>query len=483
MRTWIAVHLLHPTLDTLCPDWRHTAAVVIESGLVLVCSPAAWLAGVRPGMRLKGVNALCPQAVITEYDEHIHHSAIQTSSLALLQYTPELALGEQDTLLLDVTASLSLFGGVRQLYRRIQGTLEGLCLTAQFGIGATAMGAWLLATAASTRWRRCLKPHTLFRLLDTLPANGLPAARPYEAWLDNIGCSTLGALRQLPRAQLQRRTSKQLLQSLDTAYGKNPEIFKWLTAPLQFHGRIELVERIESTQAVAAVARRLIEQLCGWLAAHQQAATQLTLLLEHERGRHAREPTQLLLATGLPTRDPAHLMRLLHEHLHHLKLAAPVIALALEVNRVQDSVPVADSLFPEPGGTPQDRQRVIEIILARLGHERVLRPQPLADHRPEVANRWEPVGGSSVVSDAPVTGADRPCWLLEKPLPLSVREHRPWYGSPLYILRGPERIEDGWWEGWALRDYFVAEDKEGARYWLFQERQNDRRWFLHGFFG
>ena len=31
-------------------------------------------------------------------------------------------------------------------------------------------------------------------------------------------------------------------------------------------------------------------------------------------------------------------------------------------------------------------------------------------------------------------------------------------GSPLRILCGPERIEDGWWSGLALRDYFVAEE-------------------------
>lgn len=494
MRTWIAVHLLHPTLDTLCPDWRMLAAVVMDHDLVRVCSPLAWETGVRPGMRAGGVNALCPQAVLTQYDEHIHHSAMQAAALALLQYTPELALAEQDTLLLDVTGSLSLFGGIRRLYRRIQGTLQGLCLSARYAIAATAAGAWLLATvpavatgtAASVRVharrRRCLKRHTLFRHLDTLPANALPAARPYGAWLDNIGCGTLGALRQLPRAGLQRRTSKQLLQALDAAYGKTPEIFEWITAPLQFHGRIELVERIESTEAVARVAGRLVEQLCGWLAGHQQAVTQMALLLEHERGRHARPPTPLALAASTPTRDPAHLMRLLQEHLHHLKLEAPVVAMTLEARRVQDVASVPDELFPDPGGSPQDRQRVIDIILARLGHDRVLQPQPHADHRPEMANQWGAVGSSRIVGHT-VQGGERPCWLLEKPLPLAVRQNRPWYGTPLRIIHGPERIEDGWWDGWTQRDYFLAEDEAGVRYWLFQDRRRESRWFLHGIFG
>ncbi|AHG64873.1 hypothetical protein MIM_c28040 [Advenella mimigardefordensis DPN7] len=433
-------------------------------------------------MRISGVNTLCPQAVLTEYDEHLHQSAIQAASLALLQYTPELALGERDTLLLDVTASLRLFGGIRRLYRRIQGTLHGLCLSAGYAIAATAGGAWLLATAAYIRLRRCLKPHTQVRRLDVLPVGSLPAVLPYETWLSSIGCATLGALRQLPRAGLQRRTSRQVLQVLDAAYGNTPEIFKWIVAPLQFQGRIELVERIEYTEAVARVAGRLIQQLCGWLTAHQRAVTQLVLLLEHERGRHAREPSQVELATAIPTRDPAHLMRLLQEHLHHLKLVAPVIAVTLDVARVQEAAPVADDLFPEPGGTPQDRERVLEIILARLGHDRVWAPQPVADHRPEVANRWGPANTAFVAAPV-VEGVTRPCWLLEKPLLLSVRKHRPWYGSPLHIVQGPERIEDGWWEGAALRDYFVAEDTSGVRYWLFRERYTQWRWFLHGIFG
>jgi protein ImuB len=36
------------------------------------------------------------------------------------------------------------------------------------------------------------------------------------------------------------------------------------------------------------------------------------------------------------------------------------------------------------------------------------------------------------------------------------------------------------------RDYFIAEDQEGRRFWLFREglyRQGmNPRWFLHGFF-
>ena len=52
---------------------------------------------------------------------------------------------------------------------------------------------------------------------------------------------------------------------------------------------------------------------------------------------------------------------------------------------------------------------------------------------------------------------------------------------------GPERIEQEWWlqEG-QHRDYYVVEDEEGHRYWLFRsghyEGSKSNHWFIHGFF-
>jgi protein ImuB len=54
---------------------------------------------------------------------------------------------------------------------------------------------------------------------------------------------------------------------------------------------------------------------------------------------------------------------------------------------------------------------------------------------------------------------------------------------------GPERIGVEWWrpgEGALTRDYFVAEDDGGRRFWVFREgfyhETGEPRWFLHGFF-
>ncbi len=81
---------------------------------------------------------------------------------------------------------------------------------------------------------------------------------------------------------------------------------------------------------------------------------------------------------------------------------------------------------------------------------------------------------------------ERPFWLLPQPLALLLREHRPFYGSPLKLLRGAgtDRMRLVGGQVATVRDYFVAEDAAAACYWIYRERAGDRErsWFLHGLF-
>lgn len=159
----------------------------------------------------------------------------------MLQYTPEVALVGNDTVLLNVGASLMFFRGPRALSQRIRATLQALDLRVALGMAPTAMGAWLLAHHPGRRMpRRTLTLPTLTRRLDALPLALLPQAQARRDWLDDIGCHTLADLRALPRAGLQRRSTPELLQALDAAYGQTPELYRWIEPPHQFSRRLEL---------------------------------------------------------------------------------------------------------------------------------------------------------------------------------------------------------------------------------------------------
>lgn len=466
--------------------------MVLEQDRVLAASRLAAAAGVRTGMRRGAVQMLMPDAVLLERDLAREAQAINDVAMALLQFTPQVAQAEEATLLMDVGASLRLFGGVRALCRRVRASLRTLGFSASLSCAPTARGAWMLARC---RAGRALKMPSLVRRLDRLPVAVLPPARPFHDWFDGLGCRTLGDLRRLPRPGLQRRCGRPLLDMLDAAHGMAPELFEWVQAPVTFRAKLELFDRVEKADELMDGARRLLQQMTGWLCAHQLAVERIVLALEHERGKVARAPTLVEVALSEPTWRDGHLVRLLKERLARQALDAPVIGLCLEAPQVQAMEPPSESLFPEPGGTEEDQQRLFELLAARLGPENVLQAAPQADYRPELANQWVPVQkkqrAAATRQQMPADAASlpRPAWLLPKPIALLMRNHRPFYGSPLKMVSTPERIEAGWWNGPHTRDYFIAEGEDHAHYWVYRERivgsaeDAEPRWFLHGLFG
>lgn len=444
--------------------------------------------GVRVGMRSGGVSAVAPATQILERAPELEARAMEAIATALMQYTPEVSLQADFSVLLDVSASLTLFRGPHALCGRVMRNITAMGFTARLGAAPTAQAAWLLAHSGRSRGmtlrRRALSAPAMQRRLDALPCALLPAAQPFHDWLVDVGAKRLGQLRQLPRKGLLRRTSKELLATLDRAYGEAPEMHEWIKPPLTFNARAETFGRVENADALLHGATSLILQLVGWLVSLQQSVRTFTLFLEHERGRAAVAPTPIEIALAEPAWHEQHLVRLLKERLAKVELERPVIALRLEVLSVEAMLPPNESLFPEPGGSPQDYARLLELLTARLGAENVLVPADVDDYRPEVSNTWISATTKKPRSQIEEILDGRPFWLLPKPLKLLVREGRPVYMSPLRFIDGPERLEAGWWaDQTAARDYYVAQASNASCYWIYRERVRDEAlWYLHGMF-
>ena len=98
------------------------------------------------------------------------------------------------------------------------------------------------------------------------------------------------------------------------------------------------------------------------------------------------------------------------------------------------------------------------------------------------------------------TSAARPLLLLERPetaevlavVPDGPPRHFRWRGVLHQVAeaQGPERIAPEWWRRTAerTRDYYVVEDVEGRRFWLYRaglygQAGATPQWFVHGVFG
>jgi protein ImuB len=416
-------------------------------------------------------------------------AARQALAVWALQFTPRVAIAEE-AVLLEVAASLRLFGGQVALRERLWPGAQEL--------GATALAWAPNALAALALARAGVEDGLgapLAALLDPLPLTVLSALRAHRMTLYHIDCRTLGDVRRLPRAGLARRFDAALLRALDQAYGHAPQTHPWVVLPERFDVRLELPHRVDEAAAMLFGARRLLLQLAAWLAARHLGTTAFTLHWAHDamRSRGAGEGGQLTVRTAEPTRAVDHLSRLLAEHLSQVTLAAPVGDLRLTADEVRSLPQLSVSWLPDDAEGQEPLVHVLERLSARLGEARVLRPLLCEDHRPEYAARWQPVGKPlpSGARTVPPPAWPQPALLLEQPLRLPVIAHRPQHQGELQLLLGPQRVEGGWWDRdeasgqtrHAVRDYWVARSAKTGLLWVFQTRLADEpAWYLHGFF-
>lgn len=482
---WLAVHLPWLPLDALGLPAAPAGRVVFDAPQRRVCvvDATAAAAGVRSGMALASANTLCA-GLQSHAREPLREAALlHCLALTLSRFTPQLVVRDEGGLLLDVAASLRLFGGARSLVAALRTGLRESGVQARLGAAPTALAAWWFAQ----RTARTCGPVAGWRArLDALPLGVLRPEPRLAELLQGIGARTLGEVRALPRAGLQRRGGSELLRQLDRAYGDTPDPQRWFEPPQQFAMNLELMQRADDALSLAFAAQRLVQALAGWLARQWLAVTTFSLWLQHESsGRHACPPTRLRIELGQPSRDALQLMGLLRERLQRLALPAPVYGLKLEVDTAQALAGREGQLWKD-AVQGDDLRALLDRLSARLGTERVRRLALQADHRPERAAVAWPAIGAPPAAQLTLPALPRPAWLLPEPLPLAEQGGRPVHGgSPLMLRSPPERIEAGWFDGELVcRDYHVAEGSDHRLRWVYRERGGAQaRWYLHGLFG
>ncbi len=499
---WIALYLpalpLESFAATLGAAKPVPLALLDGRGRLVAVNAAAAAVGVQPGMRRATALALAPALVLGRADTARDAQALQALAHAALAFTPAVTLQGAHTVLLEVSTTLRLFGGLAALRQRLCEALDALAPLGRARCEArapTALGAALLArisAPASPDWRAALDAQPVAHLVELA---GGPA--DHAQALQGMGVHTLAQLRALPRAGLARRFGPTLLQALDRARGEAPDPRAWVGLPETFDARLELHTRADTGEQLLHGARMLLERLVAWARAHRAQVRSCVLVMPHERGQRAEAAdvpaTALTLALASPSDDAAHLAMLLRERLAHRALAAPTLELQLRCDDLARVEAPSGELFPLPGSTHEGFARLLERLQARLGVQGVHALRAVDDHRPERATGAAPVGAEGTAPDRPAAlpvpaRLTRPAWLLPEPQALPERQHRPLLeGRALQLLAGPERIEAGWWEGApALRDYFIAQAHDGALVWIYRLRlpheDEPGGWFLHGRF-
>jgi protein ImuB len=450
-----------------------------------------------------------------------------------------------DGFFLDIEGAAHLFGGEEMLLADLSSRLEkNFGLPARLAVADTPGTAWALSRFHPARC--CiLRSGEEAAALSPLPIEALRLSPETGTALRRLGFKTVGALLDKPRAPFAARFPAELLRRLDQALGRVDEPLIPIVAPPVYHCLRYLLEPIITQEAVVALARRLMQTLTHVLTRDDVGARALRFSLYRVDG--AVETIDVGLT--LPTRNVAHVTRLLDLKLEAQAAMREAgfgfEAIGLAVTRAEPmparqtelNIDGADSASFEGHlrWPPQDDENIercaalIDTLRQRLGPQSVRRFEPVASHIPERAEMLPPVSGEIPSSWPEPEQKSRPLLLLPHAEPTDVTALIPdgpprrfrWRGVTYEVAgsQGPERIGAEWWrsphssahsrvnpaanedEGEKLgprfrgnerqhaltRDYYLVEDADGRRFWLYREGLYGRetaaaRWFVQGLF-
>ncbi len=405
--------------------------------------------------------------------------------------SPLVALDPPDGLFLEALGASHLFGGEARMLDGLVTRLARAGVTARAALADTAGAAHALARFGSAP-THVTPPHAHADALAPLPVAALRIPPAEAAGLARLGIATIADLLALPRASVGRRVGLSLLKQLDQALGRVGEPLGFLPHPETRAATLRLAEPVAHAEALHALIDRLVPLMCQKLAQEGLGARRLDLLFQRLDGSIA----AVRAGTAAPSREVAHLSRLLHLLVEGVDPGFGVEAATL-------ACPLAAPLPPEQQGADAapDLAQTVDRLTARLGAGAVFRLAPRAAAFPE----------ASVARAAPLAAVGggwpaqlpRPTRLVEPPERVDAIAMLPDRPPAVFVWRGrrhriraadgPERMHGEWWRNAAdegrVRDYFLVEDDEGARFWLFRRGDGedpttgDFSWHLHGLFG
>jgi protein ImuB len=488
--------------------------------------------GLFVGQSLSDARAVCPTLEAREIDRgfiaevfadfadwHSYASPI----VAVLK--DQSAFGD---LVLDITGVSHLFGGEPAMLDHVEQRLVRLGFTVAGAIAPTIGAAWALAH---------FNPGVIVGAdpadaLARLPVNALRLGDEQVDGLNQMGLKQVGQLRARDRRSLVARFGASLVLRLDQAMGEIEERLVPRLPATDYYAERRFAEPIGLMDDVLMTARDLALRLASQLEGDGLGAQAYHLFLyltDHK-------VLTMSVNAARATRDARHITSLF---VHRAERLAGEYDAGFGIDMIRL---VASSLSPVAAAQvgafatsdgAEDLDRLYDRMASRLGPLAVVRSKFVNSHIPEQAVKLEPAVART--PDDPAAAPDprlrRPLRLLPTPEPITVTLAEVPDGPPPGMVwrrvkyrfvkaSGPERIGAEWWQSpqglsvavemeprkititrgeekedqrlalvrlpISSRDYFIAEDDGGRRFWLFREGlygdDDEPRWYLHGFF-
>lgn len=473
-KIWLSLYFEQLPLESFVRESSTTPVVILEKGRVVLANQTASSLGICRDSNMDAAIALSEKVISFERDKTKELSVLAHLAQWAYQFTPSVSIKAPDSLLLDITGCLKLFNGLYNLKKLIQAKIDELGYTVVLRINKTPLAALYTAYTRAPDNTGDILPS-----LQKLPIDCLRVEGKIIDSLKRTGIHDLGALLKLPESGLTRRFGVSFTEHLQKLLGKKADPQKFISPKPEFSSEIIFLSDVTNLNSLIFPMKRLLSEFCDFLKSRQLYVDQFTWSLSHRS--HPSRSFDVNLSRS--DNDTSMFQALTALHLEKIDDVKEIDSLCLSASVFSPADFSSGSLFHDTrlhqqGYNHGDRQRtdkLINMFRARLGPECCFGLSLANDHRPEKAWKRVRLDQMNPGYQGNQSGP-RPCYLLESPRRLKTAE-------TLQLLKGPERIDFGWWDpaGKVARDYYIARHNNGALYWIFN-CHNQGKWYLHGIF-
>ena len=445
--------------------------------------------GAFTGMAVADARAAVPELVAIDDTPGKAAKLLRLLGLWCIRYTPIVAIDLPDGLLLDISGCAHLWADERGYLKEIVLKLRNAGFDARAAIADTPGAAWAVARFAKVS--PIIAPEKQSQAIAGLPPAALRLEPEILERLQKLGFRNIGPLLSMPAPTLRRRFGTALLTRLDQALGKINEVLAPIVPPVPYVERLPCLEPVRTKVAIEIAIENLLSALCLRLQAEGKGLRKAILKCYRIDGR----TVQAGITTNRGSHSVSHLFKLFELQIAKIEPALGIELFVLEASKVEDMETVQEQIWAVDRGLADIAlAELLDRVAGKVGAEAIQRYLPAEHYWPERS-----VKVAASLTEEPQTAWPeqmRPIRLLNNPEAIEVMALVPDNPPKTFIYKGkrhsiikadgPERIGREWWrDNGQHRDYFVVEDSEGQRYWVFRSGHydgGDARWYLHGYF-
>ncbi|SDE01775.1 protein ImuB [Mucilaginibacter pineti] len=492
MAIWFR-HLLTDGLALRRPQLKELPFVLVmpvKNRIVITASSRlAEQQGAFTGMAAADARAAVPELVAIDDTPGKAAKLLRLLGLWCLRYTPIVAIDLPNGLILDISGCAHLWTDERGYLKEIVLKLRNAGFDARAAIADTPGAAWAVSRFAKISPIVAIGKQS--QAIASLPPAALRLEPEILERLQKLGFRTIGPLLSMPAPTLRRRFGTTLLTRLDQALGKINEVLTPIVPPVPYVERLPCLEPVRTKVAIEIAIENLLSALCLRLQAEGKGLRKAILKCIRIDGR----TVQASITTNRGSHSVSHLFKLFELQVAKIEPALGIELFVLEAAKVEDMETVQEQIWALDRGLADTAlAELLDRVAGKVGAEAIQRYLPAEHYWPERS-----VKIAVSLTEEPQTAWPeqmRPIRLLNNPEAIEVMALVPDNPPKTFIYKGkrhsiikadgPERIGREWWrDGGEHRDYFVVEDSEGQRYWVFRSGHydgGDARWYLHGYF-